>query len=115
MAEFQTKVVVQTQVEGLHYWENCNIEEVSFLKYPHRHIFYIRLEKEVVHDDRDIEIIKLKRDILEYINYKWFDIEKNIVNFNGLSCEMIAKKLLIKFKADKVEVLEDNENGAIVC
>ena len=31
--------------------------DVSFLGYPHRHIFHFRVRIEVFHDDRDIEFI----------------------------------------------------------
>ena len=35
--------------------------DVSFLGYPHRHIFHFRVCIEVFHDDRDIEFIQFKR------------------------------------------------------
>ena len=35
--------------------------DVSFLGYPHRHIFHFKVEIEVFHDDRDIEFIQFKR------------------------------------------------------
>ena len=35
--------------------------DVSFLGYPHRHIFHFRVAIEVFHDDRDIEFIQFKR------------------------------------------------------
>jgi len=52
-------VVVTLQVEGVHYWEDCPIPEVAFLKNLHRHIFHIKAMKTVQHNDRDIEIIML--------------------------------------------------------
>ena len=36
-------------------------DDVSFLGYPHRHIFHFRVSIEVFHDDRDIEFIQFKR------------------------------------------------------
>ena len=53
-----TKIVLNLAIEGIHFWEGCNIEEVMFLKNEHRHIFYIEIHKEVSNLDRDIEIIK---------------------------------------------------------
>ena len=35
--------------------------DVSFLGYPHRHIFHFKVGIEVFHDDRDIEFIQFKR------------------------------------------------------
>ena len=35
--------------------------DVSFLGYPHRHIFHFKVSIEVFHDDRDIEFIQFKR------------------------------------------------------
>ena len=35
--------------------------DVSFLGYPHRHIFHFRVAIEVFHNDRDIEFIQFKR------------------------------------------------------
>ena len=99
------QVIVKLQVEGIHNWENCDIKEVEFLKYPHRHIFHIELAKSVDDSDREIEIIMLKRKIKEYLG-------DEPVLFDGKSCEMIAENLLRVFDADYVEVLEDNENGA---
>lgn len=98
-------IIIKTQFEGIHNWPGCNIEEVEFLKYPHRHIFYIELKKEVMHNDRDVEIIKLKREINQWV-------EKQGKNLGSFSCEDIAEVLLHKFKAYSVKVLEDNENGA---
>ena len=52
------QIVVKLQVEGLHQWQDCPIEDVSFLRDRHRHIFHIEVRKKVSHNDRDIEIIK---------------------------------------------------------
>src|SRR5210317_2207472 len=36
-------------------------DDVSFLGYPHRHIFHFKVWLEVFHDDRDVEFIQFKR------------------------------------------------------
>jgi hypothetical protein len=108
------RIVIKLQIEGVHSWSNCDIDEVRFLKNLHRHIFHIRVEKEVTHDDRDIEIIQLKRDIEELICTEFWDEEFRCNNFFDMSCESIAKFLKNAFELNLVEVLEDNENGAII-
>ena len=97
-------IVVKYTFEAIHCWENCNIEEVSFLKDKHRHIFYVEAIKEVYHTDRDIEIIKLKREMEAY--------SKRKLDYGTNSCEDIAVDLLNEFKLISCQVLEDNENGA---
>lgn len=108
------RIVITLNAEGVHVWKNCDIEEVIYLSNLHRHTFYFRLEKEVTHNDRDIEIIKLKHDIKDYLALKYYDTELRTHVFNGSSCEDIAEDLLKTFDAYSVEVLEDNENGAII-
>jgi hypothetical protein len=85
--------------------------DVSFLQYPHRHIFKFRVWIEVFHDDRDIEFIQFKR----WMN-KLYEGELN-VDFK--SCEMISDDLYVTIQ-DRypgrevwIEVSEDGENGAI--
>jgi hypothetical protein len=97
-------VIVKYQIEAIHCWAECPFEEVSFLKDKHRHIFYIEAEKEVFHNDRDIEIIMLKRDMQTYSGKKY--------DYGTWSCEQIAEDLLNKFNLKTCSVLEDNENGA---
>ena len=38
--------------------------DVSFLGYPHRHIFHFKVWIEVFHDDRDIEFIQFKLSLI---------------------------------------------------
>lgn len=101
-------IVVKLIVEGTHFWPECDIKEVEYLKYEHRHLFYIKCKKEVKHANRDIEIIMLKREIEETL-YKKFGKPCNFLN---MSCEDIAQYLFDKFELSKCTVLEDNENGA---
>lgn len=105
-------IIVSLQVEGLHSWSECPIPRVSFLRNIHRHIFHIKIEKEVSHNDRDIEIIMFKREVTEYLRKKYFSKKSNTIIFKNKSCEMIAEEILKKFNCVSVEVLEDNENGA---
>lgn len=104
----KTTIVVQFAVEGIHRWANCPFEDVGFLRYDHRHSFYITAEKEVSHDDRDIEIILFKRVLQAYLHDKY----GKVCQFKEMSCEMIARELFEAFKLVSCEVLEDNENGA---
>jgi|TARA_R110001592_G_scaffold76711_1_gene231316 hypothetical protein len=104
----KTNIIINLQHEALHQWSNCDLEGVEFLKFPHRHIFHICCKKEVTHDDRDIEIILLKRKINNYLK------EMFPVTFGEMSCEMIAKLILECFQLSYCKVLEDNENGAEV-
>ena len=107
-------IVINAVVEGLHYWENCNLPQVQYLKQPHRHQFYINCKKAVKGLDRDIEIITFKNEVVNYLKNKYFDNDHNCPNFGGMSCEMIAKELLETFGLNSCSVLEDNENGALV-
>ena len=108
MKILRKEIVIKLEIEGIHRWDTCNIPDVMFLKYPHRHIFHITMTKKVSHNDRDIEIIMLKREVLNYLQIKYNN------DFENKSCEDIAEELLTKFDATSVMVLEDNENGGLV-
>jgi hypothetical protein len=84
--------------------------DVSFLGYPHRHIFHFKVAIEVFHDDRDIEFIQFKR---------WLEnlYKDAILALDFKSCEMIAEDLYSQItarypgRAVWIDVSEDGENG----
>jgi hypothetical protein len=84
--------------------------DVSFLGYPHRHIFHFKVSIEVFHDDRDIEFIQFKR---------WLEnlYKDAILALDYKSCEMIAEDLYSQIgarypgRAVWIDVSEDEENG----
>lgn len=111
---------VTFQKEGIHKYPQALTDpnlatgdeyDVSFLGYPHRHIFHFRVDIEVFHDDRELEFIQFKR---------WLEslYQTNTLQLNYRSCEMISDDLsvLIKDKYPgrkfKISVSEDNENGS---
>lgn len=85
--------------------------DVSFLGYPHRHIFHFTVGVEVFHDDRDIEFIQFKR----WLESLYGD---DIIALDYKSCEMIsddlAEQINTKYPNRKIEITvsEDGENGA---
>ena len=84
--------------------------DVSFLGYPHRHIFHFKVWIEVYHADREIEFIQFKR---------WLEslYGEGIIQLDFKSCEMIAddlaNQIMDKYPGRwlKISVAEDNENG----
>lgn len=91
-------------------------DDVSFLGYPHRHIFHFRVWIEVFHDDRDIEFIQFKR-WMERLYNGASETEGEVLVLNHRSCEMIADELHEKISAKypgrfvEIDVAEDGENG----
>ena len=87
--------------------------DVSFLGYPHRHIFHFKVWIGVTHDDRDIEFIQFKRWLLNL--YK-----DSILSLDYKSCEMMSGDLydIISKKYPSrevwIEVSEDGENGSFI-
>ena len=84
--------------------------DVSFLGYPHRHIFHFKVGIEVFHDDRDIEFIQFKRWLEGLYN-------KGTLQLDYKSCEMIADDLYKEIKQKypkrdvRIDISEDGENG----
>ena len=85
--------------------------DVSFLGYPHRHIFHFKVAIEVFHDDRDIEFIQFKRWIEDMYS-------EGTLKLDYKSCEMMSDDLYTqitkKYPGRKIEidVSEDGENGS---
>lgn len=104
-------VIASLRIEGMHNWPDCNIPEVDFLRHPHRHMFHIKAGKLVGHNNRDQEIIMLKRDIKDELRAE-FGAKRHTHNFGNMSCEDIAEFLINKLRLSFCEVLEDGENGA---
>jgi len=100
-------IVITTSFEAIHHWPDCPIEEVSFLKNPHRHIFHVTAKFTVSHNNRDIEFIAKKREVEQYV-----DVHFRSKNLGALSCEDIAEALFSTFNASFISVYEDNENGS---
>ena len=112
--QISEEVFCTLQLEGLHHWPKCHIDEVKYLRHLHRHVFHIKAHKLVTHDDRDVEFIELKHKIKYYIEQEYWDEKLRLLHFGAQSCEMIAKELITKFNLSRCEVSEDGENGAIV-
>ena len=112
------------QKEGIHKYpaaaedpalKTGDIYDVSFLAYPHRHIFHFTVAIQVWHNDRDVEFIQFKR-WLEQL----YSSDKNILSLDYKSCEMISDDLYEQIASrypDRdihITVSEDGENGATI-
>lgn len=110
-------IFVTFQKEGIHKYPAAATDpalvDVSFLGYPHRHMFHFKVAIEVFHQDRDLEFILVKR---------WLEnlYGSGTLELNYKSCEMIADDLHAQITARwpnrwvQIEVSEDGENGAIM-
>lgn len=113
---------VTFQREGIHKYPGADTDpnlatgdeyDVSFLGYPHRHIFHFKVAIQVFHNDREIEFIQFKR-WLEY------SFRNGVMQLDYKSCEMISDDLY-EFIASRypnrdieITVSEDGENGATI-
>jgi hypothetical protein len=108
--------------EGIHKYPAANYDphlasgdeyDVSFLGYPHRHIFHFNVGIQVFHNDRDIEFIQFKR---------WLEnlYAGGTLELNFKSCEMISDDLYDQIAGRypnryiEITVSEDGENGATI-
>lgn len=117
MSRITRAIEVSFQKEGIHKYpaalEYEALQDVSFLGYPHRHIFHFYVKLEVFHNDRDVEFILFKRELEGLYQSAFMDIDYK-------SCEMLAEDLInyvtIKYPGRDVtvRVYEDDENGAIL-
>lgn len=99
---------------GLHQWTNCPYDDVDFLRTRHRHEYHIKCYFRVNHSDRDIEFIRAKNQIMDYLTNKYWNTQYNCCDFGEMSCEMIAEELCSEFDLYSVDISEDGENGGIV-
>lgn len=107
-------IEVKIDIEGLHCWENCDIEEVEYLKYLHRHTFGFLCRLEVSHGDRAVEFIEFKHKIKEYLGKKYYNPKYKCCDFTGQSCETLAEELVNGFNLSQCSVSEDNEFFGII-
>ena len=112
-----TWIYVTFQQEGIHKYPAAltdpKLADVSFLGYPHRHMFHFKVHLEVFHDDRDVEFILFKRELQDLYN-------KGIMDMDFMSCEMLAQELAKYIQTKypnrrlKIDISEDGENGCLV-
>lgn len=120
MTILKSEVFCKVTFEAVHCWPGVvnipGLEEVHYLQYPHRHQFVVRAYSKVTHSDRDVEFIWLAHQIEKFIEGAWPKYNNsNVVDLGACSCEMIGEAILNAFPAVyKVDVSEDDENGAIM-
>ena len=106
-------IVCNVTIEGFHYWENAPVI-YGYLRNNHRHMFNIELHIPVRDLDREIEFIEEQRIIKERILAKFGD-RLGYAQFEGMSCEHIAKWLMEEYPtATYCKVIEDTNGGAIL-
>lgn len=118
------KIWVTFRKEGIHKYPAAATDpalatgdeyDVSFLGYPHRHIFHFRVWIDVFHNDRDVEFIQFKRWL-----EKLYHSDQGVLSLDYKSCEMIADDLYLQIagrypgRAVWIEVAEDGENGCLI-
>ena len=116
--KIKTQIVVKNNYQLTHNWPGCDVEGVMFLQHEHMHYFNLKTIIEVFHDDRELEIIKVGREIDKFVK-KLFPDNK----MGSTSCEQLGLQvgvflierypLVNGYRGVSVEVLEDNMNGAI--
>jgi len=124
LTKSKRSIWVTFQKEGIHMYPGADKDpklatgdwdDVSFLGYPHRHMFHFRVTIEVYHDDREIEFIQFSRWLQRLY------AAEGVLELNHKSCEMIADDLFLEIRKKygdqrevTIEVSEDGENGCVV-
>lgn len=110
------KIWVEFKMEGFHNWPEAP-DSRDYLRASHRHMFHVRVETEVTHDDREIEF----HDLMDAARGQFPDIEhvNGRPDLGSMSCEMIARKIAnglagLYARPFCVDVSEDGECGARV-
>ena len=115
-------IFVKFQREGIHKYPGADTDpalatgdeyDVSFLGFPHRHMFHFKVGIQVFHNDRDIEFIQFKR---------WLEnsFRDGVMQLDHKSCEMVSDDLYDMISARyperniEITVSEDGENGATI-
>lgn len=122
----QRSIWVTFTKEGIHMYPGADSDpklatgdwdDVSYLGFPHRHIFHFRVRIEVFHDDRDIEFIQFKR----WMERLYSGASKDeVLVLDHRSCEMVADELYDKISTKypgrfvEIDVAEDGENGCSI-
>lgn len=119
MTILKSEVYCKVNFEAIHNWPGVvnipGLEEVNYLQHPHRHIFVIRAYSKVTHTDRDVEFIWLSHQIENFLKRQWGTFHGHAANIGSTSCEMMGELILNNFpEVYKVDVSEDDENGAIM-
>ena len=123
MENAERSIWVTFAKEGVHMYPGADTDpklatgdwdDVSFLGYPHRHMFHFRVSIEVFHDDREIEFIQFSRWLQRLFS-------ENVMTLDYKSCEMIADEMFLEIRKKygsnrevHIEVSEDGENGCVV-
>lgn len=101
-------IYVTFQKEFIHQYKDAP-DEVSYLRYPHRHIAHIKVRVQVFDNDREIEFIMFKH---------WLEENITINKLTNNSCENIAEYIISQVQSlydnnrdIAVQVSEDAENG----
>lgn len=112
----RTFVEIKTNFEAIHNWPECPYEDVSYLRYPHRHKIYITVKIETT-ADRQIEFFMLKNEVDQIIDNLY--TEKRLKQLGRKSMEEISsdiiKQLRMIYKCSiEVSASEDNQVRGIV-
>jgi hypothetical protein len=129
MSRAERKIWITFHREGIHKYPAALTDpmlatgdeyDVSFLGYPHRHIFHFRVWIDVFHNDRDIEFIQFKRWLENLFRATGSNNTSSVLSLDFKSCEMIADDLYLQIanrypgRSVWIEVAEDGENGCLI-
>lgn len=113
-----TTVWVTHSFVGFHRWAGATGTR-GYLAHRHRHLFMVRAEVAVHHDDRDVEF----HDLLDTVTACCAglgDTGPSGRELGSMSCEMVAHAVFDAIektwpgRATRVEISEDGEVGATV-
>lgn len=114
MNKVLNQIGVKFRKEGIHKYPAAltdpNLEDVSFLGHPHRHLFYFQVAIQVFHEDREIEFIQFKRWLMS--------LYEGTLQLDYKSCEMLSDELAEQIEARypgrvvTISIYEDDENGS---
>lgn len=113
-------IIVKFDLEGSHYWDDAP-DEYKLLKSAHSHNFHFEVEIPVLHSDRALEILEVRRVLRRAMlnMYGTGALRDEPCNFISNSCERLAQWLetivfnTYKMHANRVTVMEDEFVGAV--
>ncbi len=110
-------IEIITDFQAIHNWPECTIEEVSFLKYPHRHKIIVTTKVET-NKDRQIEFFMFKNKVDNIVN-NLFGTERT-KKLGRISMEELSTKILNELREEyndcyiEVSASEDGQVRGII-